>query len=242
MPSRKQRTKSALSAVNVAPVSTDAPPPPAAPAARTATALVTVVLALAIVHGVKFFFVPAQPRPLNRPLESLPAALVGWEESELTEEERNKIEKQFGYLGADDAITRNYVNSQTKESVSIHIAAWVSPDEWSPHPPEACYTTGGWNVKEGQRLVIGEQPSQRAQLFEATQLGAEVKVLYWYRLGDTYFKDREEARVARRALWGSREWPPLFKVIVQSSGFSLQDPQPALEAIARQIDEFTREL
>jgi EpsI family protein len=165
----------------------------------------------------------------------MPYDLAGWVGADADLEQR-----VFEFLGAEQAINRSYT-SPTGQSVAVHLAAWVGPEEWAPHPPEGCYTAAGWGVAGGEKTVVPNSTVQ-AQVFRAQRQGEELQVLYWYRLGNVYFKNRDEARLARRELWGKKEWPPLIKVLIQSQETGVGDPQPGMDEIARAIDEWTKGL
>jgi EpsI family protein len=147
----------------------------------------------------------------------------------------------FEFLGADQAINRSY-SSSAGQSVAVHVAAWIGPDEWAPHPPEACYTSAGWELS-GERTEAFDTPGGvNVQRFTARRGGEELTVLYWYRLGDVSFKNRDQARQARKALWGQSEWPPPIKVLIQSPGSGDDDARSGMDEMARAIDAWTRQL
>jgi EpsI family protein len=199
------------------------------------TAVAVVAVCLGLVHGVQLYAVPSNPRPLAQHLSELPYDFGGWVGADAVLEDH-----VFEFLGAEQAINRSYTGPDG-QSVSVHVAAWIGPEEWAPHPPEGCYTSAGWGVVGGEKRALAGSPV-RAQTFTAQRQGEELRVMYWYRLGDVYFKNRDEARRARRALWGEREWPPLIKVLMQSPETGFNDPGPGMETLARAIDEWTRTL
>ncbi len=147
----------------------------------------------------------------------------------------------FEFLGADQAINRSY-SSSAGQSVAVHVAAWIGPDEWAPHPPEACYTSAGWELSGERTETLDASGGVEVQKFTARRGGDELTVLYWYRLGDVFFKNRDQARQARKALWGQAEWPPLIKVLIQSPGSGGDDARSGMDEMARAIDAWTRQL
>jgi EpsI family protein len=205
-------------------------------ATRLWTAVAVVGVCLGTFHGIKSYAVPSTSRLLRQDLKSMPYDLAGWigADAELDAH-------VFEFLGADQAINRSYT-SPAGQSVAVHVATWIGPDEWAPHPPEACYTSAGWELSGERSETLDESGGVRVQRFTARRGGDELTVLYWYRLGDVYFKNRDQARQARKALWGQSEWPPLIKVLIQSPNSGIGDPRRGMDEMAGAIDAWTSQL
>ena len=200
------------------------------------TAVAVTAVGLGIVHGVQLYAVPTEPRPLNKPLANMPLQFGGWEGTEVVPDERVQVA-----LGADDSVSRYYVNP-AGERISVHCAAWLGPDEWTPHPPPLCYTAAGNTIQTQRGTTLGASPREvTAESFVAERDGRKTEVIFWYRLGDATYGSRDQARKARRDLWGKPVWPPLIKVLIQADG-TWNDPRPGMEELALAIDAWTRGL
>lgn len=197
------------------------------------------VAALAAVQGVVWaareFVLPSESRELKRPLSELPMQLGDFEGAE-----KETDPHVFQYLGTERSVSRIYTREADGASVSVHCAAWDAAEEWVPHPPDSCYTLGGWERIEGETVQFGEGPEERAAVREFEQGGRRIKVMFWYQLGEFTYLTVEQAREHRRAFWGEREWPPVVKVLLQTDATDGADER--LLEMAGQVDAWTRQL
>ena len=70
----------------------------------------------------------------------------------------------------------------------------------------------------------------------STARGEEIQVLYWLQLGDQFFFDRGAHHVLRQRLcWGVKKWPPLTKLMLQTSATNPEAAQARLIDLARAV-------
>jgi len=211
------------------------PPAPSSSFVRNVwIALAAVALVQGTVIAIERSFVPSRVRPLHHPLSDLPLALGSWSGSEVELDAR-----AWDAVGSDQQVNRMYTKPGGSP-VSVHCASWMTLDEWTPHPPDLCYTTNGWELLNTQIVALPNNPEARIALQTYTNAGRRVVAAYWYEMDDRTFIDREGARATRRMQWGRREWSPLVKTLLQTE--QTPDADSRLLDIAGRIYEFNRNL
>jgi hypothetical protein len=86
-----------------------------------------------------------------------------------------------------------------------------------PHPPELCYSSNGWALLESRAVTLPDRPRVRISVQRYGRAEQRVVVVYWYQMDDRTYLDRNGERIARKAMWGKRQWPPLTKTLLQTS-------------------------
>jgi EpsI family protein len=212
-----------------------APPADRKPVLLT-RAIWTAVAVVAVLQGgsiaIERSFFPSAVRSSHHQLSELPLTLGHWTGTEVTLDP-----KTFAAVGAQDQIARIYKNSSGGiDSVSVHSAAFISQDDWTPHLPEVCYSANGWELLQSRTVSLPGSPSVRVALQTYQQPAQRVVVVYWYQMDQGTFSDREGGRKLRRGQWGRRARSPLLKTILQT-GESDRAEAELLE-IAAKIYEF----
>lgn len=172
--------------------------------------------------------------PPARDVSELPPKMGPWsgETQEVNEQLKDFLQSRSG-------IDRVY-RKPTGDAVITHLL-WTD-DYIRVHFPEHCYRQAGWEKVDSVDLEINpaeELPSSvvsanggpgessdtfPARLLTFRQEEQEIQVLYWFQMGSEPFFDRIQHRSLRRQVcWGNREWPPLIKVMLQSSGRRSED-------------------
>ncbi len=152
--------------------------------------------------------------------------------------------------GARHAISRLYVN-EAGRGISVHIGDWNSLQHPTlPHPPWICYPANGAQIVGEEPFVLNEEDvvkenaiPQVAKILTVENKGMRSLVLYWYAWEDRICTTRWDATKARLSMLGSREWPPVIKVMLETPAAPSQEE--AMEAItdfAAKIREMTRSL
>jgi hypothetical protein len=156
-------------------------------------------------------FVASKVRPVRHELSELPLAFGQW--TGTTTELDPRI---FAAVGADEQINRLYKNP-AGAIITMHCATWTSLNPGMPHGPDLCYQSAGWKLAPSYTRVLPERPNVSVGVQKFERAGQQVVVVYWYQMDDRAFVDREGWRQMRRAQWGRLEWPPLTKILLQSS-------------------------
>jgi len=117
--------------------------------------------------------------PLARPLSELPIQLGEWtgREAKLGADAIKEIIK---LTGSKDRVSRQYAAGPGRKTY-LYITYHGTPDVFSPHSPEWCYSTVGWKVQEKSEIEI---PSGGDTILATQTLlvrNAEQKVVqHWY--------------------------------------------------------------
>lgn len=117
--------------------------------------------------------------PLARPFSELPMQLGEWtgREAELG---ADAVKEVINLTGSKERLSRHYAAGPGRKAY-LYITYHGTPDVFSPHSPEWCYSTVGWKVQERTEIDI---PSGGETIL-ATQVlfvrNAEQKVMqHWY--------------------------------------------------------------
>lgn len=214
--------------------------------------LLIIATVLLLLQGGAFFLLQraksSEVRPLNSDLSEIPYDFGGpseiglWrgEDQELNEE----IEKT---VGARHAISRSYTDSKTGRVITVHIADWDSlKTPTLPHPPVICYAASGAEILSREPITVNgvnEVDPMVAELMIVESRGVRTLVLYWYAWDEVVCTTRGQACMARLKMIGSREWPPVVKVMLSTQAIPNEsDAKEALLDFASQIRELTKEL
>jgi hypothetical protein len=198
------------------------------------TAVAVVALLQGVTFAIQHSILVSSARPLRHQLSDLSLTLGGWTGADMT---LDPI--AFAAVGTQDQVARVYKNSGG-DAVFVHRAAWTSQDDWTPHLPEICYSTNGWELLESHSATLPDNPSVRIAIQNYQQAGQKVVVAYWYQLDQGTYADRDGGRSLRRDHWGRRERPPLLKTLLQINDGDRAES--SLLELASKIYEFNCEL
>ncbi len=197
---------------------------------------------LLLFQGGAFFLLQraksSEVRPLTRNLSELPYDLGNWhgEDQKLNEETAKTV-------GARQSISRIYRNGSGRQ-ISVHMGEWDSLKHPTlPHPPGICYPASGAEIIRQEEVEIGSTEPITASLLVVERQGVQSLVLYWYCWDKLVCTTRGEACLARLKMIGSREWPPVVKVLLDSPvGPSESEALTSVTELAAHIRELTRDL
>jgi Protein of unknown function (DUF3485) len=172
------------------------------------------VAIVAVIQGGGFaleraFFV-SRVRPLHHSLAELPLALGPW-----AAKDQNLDSKTFPSVGAEEQSERLY-KTAAGDAIFVHRAAWIVQDDWTPHIPELCYTSNGWELSQSRLAPLADGSGVLIAIQHYQQGTQRAAVAYWYQLDKAAYVDRDGGRKLRRGLWGRRDWPPLVKTLLQT--------------------------
>ena len=153
-------------------------------------------------------------RPLPEDIRRLPLRLEKW-----LGQEQQLDSDVFVHIGADVALGRAYHDDADHE-IRTHLAVFGSkPDEGVYHAPTNCYPSSGWTLLE-QSMAAVPIPGHKEQMVNVSTWQKKEKtvhVVYWYRMGDYSLFERVDMGKVRWALRGQASWPPLIKVLLETS-------------------------
>jgi len=178
-----------------------------------------------------------EPATIDLPdwsLEDFPEELGPWRahESELDD-------RIFRKIGADQA--KDWITTLPDgREASTHIAVFDNLDEGVWHYPANCYGAAGWRNLETHEAELSADgaASRPVNISTWEQGGRRVKVLYWYQLGEQTIFGRFDLGKARLALAGRETWPPLVKVLLQTSAEDPADAETQLLDLGSRINRW----
>lgn len=144
-----------------------------------------------------------------------------------------------GRLGADVWLDRVYRDDQNR-IVSLHVALFRDLDGGVFHSPINCYRSAGWR-ELGQaevELPIPGKPSIPVSLGTWEREGERILVMYWYQLDQQILFDRVGLGLARWKMRSEQNWPPLIKVLLQTSAADTEDAKKQIQFIAAKAYEW----
>lgn len=165
--------------------------------------------------------------PLKQSLADMPLELDGWRGQDVPIDD-----SVLKMLNAQETLNRVY-RSPDGNTVVCHISAWLRPDsisEAAPHIPKLCYTNTGWSILAERQVPVKTPDGDitlTALLLERQE--DRIVVAYWYQMGAVNFTTVDEARAIHRGLWGKSKWPATVKVLLQTSGRTIESALPAIE-------------
>ena len=203
--------------------------------------LIAAAILVAIQGAVLFIRQHREPSSIREPamkIADLPLRMAGWTGKDAPIDPR--LSAAIRALSVVDRIYRD----DSKATLVLELAAFAGNEIELPHMPQSCYTNVGFTMKQQKdvQLKRSDGPPRQARILGFEQENQRIHVLYWYQLGDASVLDYNGLRRERSRLFGEKTWPPLIKVMIQSS---LADPVQAedqLVSFAESVLSWTRRL
>lgn len=179
-------------------------------------------------------------RPLHRPMSDLPLQILQYigAEGGMSEEVAKRV-------NAIDSVSRTYTDPQTKNEISLHVAAFTGLGEPTlPHPPRVCYPAAGGRIVGEKPVEVGPKDATIVgRLMTVERNNVTSLVLYWYSWDDMVCTTRSQAAMTRLRLVGRSQWPPVVKVLMEMpiDGTS-QEPEQDLLRFAAEVHARTQKL
>lgn len=205
--------------------------------------LLLIALVLVVFQGGAYVLLnrakSSEVRPLHGTLSDIPFEIGQWQGE--TQEFDEEIEKT---VGARHAISRRYINATGDRQISLHVGEWDSlKTPTLPHPPGICYPANGATIVRREPVMIGESDPVEAELMVFEFKQARSMVLYWYAWDDVVCTTRGDACLARLKMIGSRQWPPVVKVMLDTITVPNEtEAKEALVDLGNEIRELTKDL
>jgi EpsI family protein len=176
--------------------------------------------------------IPAPPG-----IHKLPLTLGVWRG-----EEGHLDPKLFVGAEAYDVVSRIYTDREG-HTVSVLFALYVDPGAGVYHTPMNCYQSNGWTNRDQMRLPLQtpNRPEIPVSLSTWESKEDRVVVLYWYEMGEHTLFDRWDWGTVRIQLRGQKTWPPMYKVLLQTSAKDSKDRARLLD-VAGSIRKWLGEL
>jgi EpsI family protein len=163
-------------------------------------------------------------------LEQLPVKFEAWTGQDVPADAR-----LLEQLQARAEVDRQYRNPDGDQ---VHVHAVWTDDYVRVHFPQQCYRESGWQQTASKDVSIPVTSTAvlPGRLLTFQRDAGRVQVLYWFQLGDQFFLDRWGHRSARRhACWGTKQWPPLVKVMLETQVTGADEGETRLREIARHV-------
>ncbi len=203
----------------------------------TVRLLIAAAAVLGIYTGGELFKdrgMPTEPAHLQLDLDQLPRKFNSWSGDD------TPLDPQvFQAIGAEKVINRRYRDGRAE--VDLHCDVFLKYGVRILHPPELCYPGSGYTVADSESVEIAaDAKSPRfARLLTLEKDGTRVYCLYWYQIGDLTFWDADNQRRAVRSLRGRETWPPMIKVMLQTTANSPEEARARLKSLADSVYPWT---
>ena len=206
--------------------------------------LIAAALVAAIHGGVSVVRKAGMPTEVGLPKKDLHELPLKLGEEDKWQGKDTKVDpKIFPWLGTEIAINRTYRN-RARHEVLLHISAWTDYGLQTPHLPEVCYPSVGYEITGGKKLQLDvkDQPSVPARFMTLQRDGNGIQVLYWYQFGDHFLLEKEHLRRARWSLRGKKFWPPVIKVLLETSSTDPKQAEALLSEVGALAYDWTKDL
>jgi EpsI family protein len=199
--------------------------------ARIYIAALALLGAFAAGESLKGHSMPTEAAHPKLPLDTMPFEFGPW-----TGEDLPLPPDVAQAIGAEMVVNRAYRNKA--EFVELHCDVFT--DSFMQygvrvvHSPELCSPISGFVVEDGEMVQIASpgKPSQPARLLTLSREGNPMYCLYWYQVGDTTFWNSDDQRRVVHSFRGRATWPPMIKVMLQTSAGSLAEAEQRLTSLA----------
>lgn len=173
----------------------------------------------------------------SRKLAMLPTRLGQW-----TGEDAELDERLVGAIGARDVLSRYYSDAQGSQ-IGVHVAVIGDGVDGVGHYPEVCYKGSGWEIAKREPFAVGSSKRNeiQARLLLVERDGVRARVLFWYRMGDQIFVDRDSFKTARRAFFGRYQWPAPVKVLIHIPEDAAEESMKQVSELAGSVDTWIKE-
>ena len=183
---------------------------------------------------------PTELAPLRHTLDEMPRTFGIW-----TGEDIRLDPQVFRAIGSQMAIDRRY---RSRDGVvelhsDVFTKMFMRAGVRTPHQPEECYANGGFVVETSETVQL-ESPNKKpqpARLLTLSHDGNRVYCLYWYQVDETTFWNTDEQRRVVQAFRGRPTWPPMLKVMLQTSADTPAEAKQRLTSLAALIYAWTCE-
>jgi EpsI family protein len=151
----------------------------------------------------------------------------------------------FEAIGGQMAISRLYKMENTE--ISLHCAvftkAFMQYNVRRLHPPEVCYPGNGYTIENEETVQFepARETIHLARLLTMSRDGHRVFCLYWYQVGTTTFWSAVDQRRIVDSFRGRTVWPPMIKVMLQTSANSPEEATTTLKSLAALVYPWTRD-
>jgi len=193
------------------------------------TRLLALAVIIVVIYGVAIklrgTLRPPNVKLPDRDFQEMPLRFGEWKG------EKAKLDSRvFDKIGAEIVVDRLYRND-AEHAISVHTALFADYDFSVSHHPIICYRGAGWELIGGREEELDLQAANQARvpirLLHWKKDGNQVIAVYWYQLGKQVFFNRGGLGRARTPFLGKQTWPPLIKVLMQTSVTSDADEAKA---------------
>jgi EpsI family protein len=212
--------------------------------ARVCVAIVGLLVIYGAAEKLKGRGMPTELAKPQMTIQEMPKKFGPW-----TGEDSTLDPEVFKAIGAKEAIDRIYRDKAGAE-VTLHSAVFLEYGvQGVPHPPDICYPSAGYHINDSKviDLIEGEPPDGKeskgthpARLLTFEKDSRIVYCLYWYQFGDATVYDGGAQRKLILGFRGQTTWPPLIKVMLQTSANTPEEAQRRLLDLAAPAFAWTK--
>ncbi len=190
-----------------------------------------IVATYGISHLVKAQTEPAEVDMPSWSFREFPLQLGNWRGEE------TKLDPEIAVAtGADVLVNRAYRDSMG-HSLTLHTAMFKVPATGIGHSPSVCYLASGWRMLEQsfENVQVSSDLAIAVKLTKWEREGDTIWVACWYQLGGHVLYERFDLGRVRWAMRGQPKWPPLTKIMLQSSATETEDAKTSLLGFTEQV-------
>jgi EpsI family protein len=142
--------------------------------------------------------------------------------------------------GAEVIVNRAY-RDESGHLISLHTAMFKNPSTGVYHSPLNCYVANGWRKLTENSMEVKVTDDWMIDVSVVTWEKGDEKVMvaYWYQLGRHILYSRFD--LGSRVRWemrGQKQWPVLFKVMLQTPLTRPSDATAAIQSFSEQIGKW----
>lgn len=174
----------------------------------------------------------APVRMPKKALAEIPRQIGSWSGEDVKLDHR--ITAQSGTAAVLERVYRSLAGHEVSLYVGVFPSFLPETGVTIPHPPQLCYPGIGFRILLDQDCNVRtpDGATSLARLLTMERNGTPAYLLYWYELDGATFTTGDGLRAALWKLRGRKSWPPLVKVMLQTTAPDPQTAQQQLKEIA----------
>jgi EpsI family protein len=168
-------------------------------------------------------------------LRDLPLTFGSWKGEKIDLESQDP--RMLAVIGARLVVDREYRNVATGQRVTVHTAMFDEYDVGMFHGPMNCYRSNAWQRDEEKRMDLQVPGGATVPISVSTwqRQADRVMVGFWYQLGGETILSRLDLGTVGLKLRGRESWPPLIKVLMQTSATESDTEEEGMRELAEYV-------
>jgi EpsI family protein len=200
---------------------------------RISAAIGILAACFAVVYVTSVHGIPQMGKP-DWHLKGMPTQLGDWTWDGVKKELDPRMFNAIGALEVENRVYRN----PSGEDIVLHSALFDDAEKGMEHSPINCYRESGWERISTETVPLGNGPDHSAEICIILWAKDHEQCMtgHWYQVGEDQVFDRSMGLMGLR--WKrifQNEWPPMVKVLLQTSVTDPARDSASLRDIGLQI-------